>query len=242
MLPITNNEYFLHILETYASTRIGIAIIGILFPLILFFGGNITGLENSKGSIFGLGILPSLSAYYHSPMRNWFVGILFAVGVSLWLYKGYSTFEDFTLDAAGIFAIGVAIFPTSCSGTSYCDTFTKPGLHNVSAFAFFGCIAIISIAEAFGFLHRKEILKKDKFIAKTKNTTTLYKMFTVTYIVLAIAMVVLPLLAWLLYRETSIATFKIELAGVWVFSTYWIVKTIEIYHYSLETSDTVLNK
>ena len=217
MLPIEANNYRQHILDTYFSTRIGIAIISILFPLILLVGGHIflagdTELK-TQGYILGLRTLGSISAYYHSPMRNVFVGILFAIGAFLYLYKGYSTVEDFVLDGAGILAVGVALFPTSCPTELECDTFTEPVLHTVSAISFFILIAGICLAEAWG-----------KLPGGTKSP-----FFRIIYVVLGAGMIVLPLLAWILYRDTGILIFKLELAGVWVFSAYWIVKSIEIY-------------
>ena len=243
MLPLPPDDYDQHIIETYVSTRIGIAIISLLLPLILLIGGNFSAIENFQGDIFGLGVLGSFSAYYHSPLRNVFVGILFAIGTSLWLYKGYSTFEDFTLDVAGILAICVALLPTSCPVGNECNTFTAPHWHGVVAISFFILIALICVAEAFGFLHRSKIPSKYKSKSKSKSETrckSLYKLFTTLYIALAISMFVLPFSAWLFYRGTGIATFKIELAAVLVFSIYWIVKTIEINIYSLETSGAIL--
>lgn len=38
-------------------------------------------------------------------MRNWFVGILFVVGVCLYLIKGFSKWEDILLTIAGILAV-----------------------------------------------------------------------------------------------------------------------------------------
>jgi hypothetical protein len=62
-----------------------------------------------------------MSAYYHSgggAMRDEFVGILFAVGAFLCLYKGFTTFE-YALNLAGAFVIGVAAFPMEWNcGTS----------------------------------------------------------------------------------------------------------------------------
>jgi hypothetical protein len=51
-------------------------------------------------------------------------------------------------------------------------------------------------------------------------------------------MIALPLFSalWLyLVDETGSLIFWVELAGVWVFSAYWIVKTIEINESQLES-------
>jgi len=67
----------------------------------------------------------SISAYYWTLdlERNFFVGVLCAVGVFLLLYKGYNRLEDRILDLAGISAAGVAFFPMD--QTCDCDSITS---------------------------------------------------------------------------------------------------------------------
>lgn len=63
-----------------------------------------------------------MSAFYganDAGMRNWFVGILWAVGSFLILYKGFRAAEDWLLNLAGGFAILTAMTPCGCwSGLS----------------------------------------------------------------------------------------------------------------------------
>src|SRR5215468_3157099 len=95
-----------HILATYFTLRIGVAVIAIAFPLILGIVGKLYA---------GLPLQHSMSAYYHAindgkSLRDVFVGILFAVGAFLYLYKGFSGKENIALNIAGILAVGIAIF------------------------------------------------------------------------------------------------------------------------------------
>ena len=90
-----------HIFKTYTHLRIGMALTALAFPLILLLGGLSIGVEQQG----------SMSAYYHTPMRNAFVGILFMIGPFLFLYKGFSRQENHALNFAGIFAVGIAVFP-----------------------------------------------------------------------------------------------------------------------------------
>ena len=80
-------------------------IIGIFLPLLLWLVAYV---------ISSQGLLPSMSAYYHSVSRDVFVGALFAIGAAAFLYKGYSYKENIAMNLAGIFAVGVAVFPTDC--------------------------------------------------------------------------------------------------------------------------------
>lgn len=58
----------------------------------------------------------SVSAYYYTPVRAIFVGVLMAVGLSLIVIKGSTAWEDATLNAAGMLAPIVAVVPTTDVG------------------------------------------------------------------------------------------------------------------------------
>lgn len=54
----------------------------------------------------------SVSAYYYTPVRAIFVGTLMAIGLCLIVIKGSTSWEDATLNAAGMLAPIVAVVPT----------------------------------------------------------------------------------------------------------------------------------
>jgi hypothetical protein len=58
----------------------------------------------------------SVSAYYYTPVRAIFVGVLMAIGLCLIVIKGSTTWEDATLNAAGMLAPIVAVVPTTDVG------------------------------------------------------------------------------------------------------------------------------
>lgn len=60
----------------------------------------------------------SISAYYYTPARGFFVGALVAIGVALVSLKGNTEVEDVLLNLAGAFAPVVALVPTP--GTGHC--------------------------------------------------------------------------------------------------------------------------
>src|SRR5262249_50789988 len=55
----------------------------------------------------------SVSGYYYTGARNVLVGGLCAIGVFLFAYKGYDNWDRWITNVAGLFAIGVAFFPTA---------------------------------------------------------------------------------------------------------------------------------
>lgn len=58
----------------------------------------------------------SVSAYYYTPVRAIFVGMLMAIGLCLIVIKGSTAWEDATLNAAGMLAPVVAVVPTTDVG------------------------------------------------------------------------------------------------------------------------------
>ncbi len=59
---------------------------------------------------------PSISAYYYTPVRTVFVGVLVTMGVCLIALKGSTEVEDVLLNFAGMLAPGVAFVPTPEAG------------------------------------------------------------------------------------------------------------------------------
>jgi hypothetical protein len=85
-----------HFESTYYSFRLGIAVIGVILPAMLWQGGM---------AFASIPLLGSMSAYYYTGMRDVFVGALCAVGVALYHYKGFSKAENLPWNAAGGLAV-----------------------------------------------------------------------------------------------------------------------------------------
>ena len=65
---------------SYLTLRKAIGVLGISFPVILALGACIFA---------GFDIQRSVSSYYHTNMQDVFAGILFAIGLFLFSYRGY---------------------------------------------------------------------------------------------------------------------------------------------------------
>jgi hypothetical protein len=205
------------IVGSYFIMRAGIGIIGIGFPLLLLLGGLTEGICPQN----------SMSAYYHAlgphlgSMRNWFVGLLFMIAISLGLYRGFSVVEDLVLDAAAVLGVCVALFPMAwepakeaCPGS----TVSVPGatlfglsMHLTCAIAFFLCIAFVCWFCADDTL---------PLIADPARRGY----YRLGYRTIAILMPVCMLPAWLV----SGAEFWAEALGVMVFGAYWLLKNKEL--------------
>jgi hypothetical protein len=200
-----------HISSTYFTLRIGIAFIAILFPFILWIGGNLYS---------GLPLQDSMSAYYHAnighgSMRDWFVGILFAVGVFLYLYKGYSSAENIALNVAGVLVVGIAIFPMKWNCVADCRKFS---VHGFFAVSFFLCIAYVCIrcaSDTLSLIPDEELKRR----------------FNRAYKLIGMVMISSPAIAFIfsaLLQKFSALTFYVELVGVLAFATYWLTKSREL--------------
>lgn len=96
-----------HLVMSYMALRRAIGLMGAALPVILLV----------YGLGWGGGLLPSISDYYYSPLREVFVGILCALAVFLWSYRGYDDRDRWLTDArvarvASLGALGVAWVPT----------------------------------------------------------------------------------------------------------------------------------
>lgn len=212
------NELQNHMLATYATLRIGVAVIAIVFPLVLSIGG----------ALLNMPLQDSMSAYYHAncdgySMRNWFVGILFAVGIILYLYKGYSSQENYALNIAGVLAICVAIIPMKWACGEVCGTFCEAEhegltLHGICAFSFFICIAYVCIFRA------SDTLRLMKNERRERRYQRLYRWFGALMIVSPFS----ALLLTVLFDQYQRYAFVAEAAGIWIFAAYWMLKSREI--------------
>ena len=89
---------------SYLDLRKAVGIIGVALPFVLSFG---------KIVLQGPGIEDSVSDYYHTNMGDVFVGSLCAIGVFLMSCRGFDRNDKIAGSLACVFAIGVALFPTT---------------------------------------------------------------------------------------------------------------------------------
>ena len=94
---------------SYVGLRRWIGILGILLPFICLVGGWIFA---------DLSAQQSISFYYHTNMRDFFVGLLIGVSLFLVTYRGHERIDSIVATVSGIAGFGVAVFPCLLDSSS----------------------------------------------------------------------------------------------------------------------------
>jgi hypothetical protein len=202
-----SDELQKNILRTYFTLRLGVVILSVALPVVLYVDGRLNHVS----------LLRSLSEYYGDPTgyaRNLFVGILWTVGSFLILYKGFSLRENIALDLAGGFAVATAMVPCNCWCGAVGPTSKIHVFYAVSAFLCMGFVAVFCARDTI------TLLPDEKARNKFRH---LYRIIGVLLVVSPAAAVV----ASRLLQQHANDRFFIEAFGAWVFAGYWLVKTQE---------------
>ena len=209
----TREDYVL----SFYRVRQALGLLGIAFPFLLLLGG---WLENAR-------IEPSISDYYHTTLRDIFVGSLFAIGIFLVSYKGHARekgewmSDNLAATLAGIGAFGLAIFPNQLvPGTKnifefYLGTYAKWG-HFLSAFLFLGAMAYIAL---FKFARTAKPARR-KVYRFCGWAIILFGLAATGFSVLR----AWKSLGWSETIEASGIIFWCEAIGIWAFGLSWLVK------------------
>lgn len=218
--------------KTYFSLRVALGILALMLPSALWIGGYL---------LQGLPLQPSISAYYHSDVRDVFVGVLWAMGLGLIAYKGFSRREDWALNLGGVLAFCIAFFPMypadalvcilpDCAGGS-CAILSAPydhtaqvlinaKLHFPSAIGFYIVIGFVMLFCSHQTLHLVPVRER--------------RWYLVAYPVLGMAFIgsmvaVFVILSFFAYNDhcQDLRVIGVEVAGIVPFAIYWFVKTVE---------------
>ncbi len=89
---------------SYLTLRKAIGILGLALPFVLYLGATL---------LFNTGLQETISTYYYTGMRNVLVATMCAMGSFLLSYRGYERADHVAGVLASIFAVGIALFPTT---------------------------------------------------------------------------------------------------------------------------------
>lgn len=189
---------------SYYALRILIGATGILLPLLLIIGNLIA--NNTLQIEF------SVSDYYdNGTAGDILVGILFVLGFFLMTYKGYNAIDSRTANFGCVFALGVALCPTTSSNH------TIHILHFVFAILLFSVFIFFSI-----YLFRKT--DPDKEFTKQKGNRN--KVYLACGIIMILCIVGIAIsMIWLTQLSATYhLVFWFESIALISFGVSWVTK------------------
>lgn len=213
--------------KSYLAIRSAVGILAIGLPIALIIGESffLEGSVRVRGSI---------SAYYHTSMRDIFVGTLCVSGFLLCMYMfGQRGLAEFRYSlVAGVALIGVALVPTArpnlAQGAAACGVVPQPSgcaplqqllgevpvatVHHICAFVFIGCLARI----AWIFARREDELAGRHELARVLRGCAFAIMAAIGWIVVG---------GWLGIDIGPLTPLYVgEVVSVWAFGLSWLLK------------------
>lgn len=198
---------------SFLTIRRSIGILGMILPFTLLLLAYVLGCRQMQ---------PSLSHYFYTPAGGLFVGILCAVGLFLICYKGFSREDDMSTNLAGIFAFGIAFFPTGefvgslCRIVNYPQSDTRSIIHYGCAALFFSTLAYISFF----------LFTKSKG-TKTDEKVTRNRVYRVCAVLMMVCVILVPVISFTSLDHTLAPynpTFWLETGALISFGISWLVK------------------
>lgn len=218
-IPVSGEPNVREITQSFYRVRRLLGYLGFLLPLLLIIGVFLPVVD----------MKPSISDFYHTVLRDLFVGVLITMGVFLVSYQGYERkegepFSDNILaTVAGIMAFGVALFPNETEHQTT-DTLSQEILgiqaavtaHYICAVIFLFCLG------AFCFMRFAQTsdLARRKIYIRCGRIIVVAAAFAVAFS----AVKRFGPDAYKVVIDNTAAIFWAETVAVWAFSYAWLIK------------------
>ena len=168
-------------------------------------------------------LLDSISAYYHSNMRDILAGLLVGVSLFLMTYKGYEQRDMLIAIVSGIAGLGIAIFP--------CASRFEPSLAvgifqirpPIAEYLHYGSSALFFILLGINSYFLFTLGDKENW---TKSKSIRNGIYRVCGLVIFASLLTLAILSMILGEElvTTVWTFIFETVMLLAFGISWLVK------------------
>jgi hypothetical protein len=205
-------------LSYYAMSK-ALGLVALSLPFVLGLGSIALSLGANRALPHPL-LQRSISDYYYTPMRNYYVGSLCAIAVFLLCLRGYDVADEVAEFLAGIFAFGVAVFPpVNPRAAQYSSMQVKMGFVHAG----FAALMFLTLAYLCVFRFRKTapgvVLTRRK-----RHRNRVYAACGVAIVVSMVGMTSLTLARILEGRHPSQWLFWLESLAMAAFGTAWLTK------------------
>jgi hypothetical protein len=198
---------------SYLGIRQAIGLSGLLLPILL---GPVGWL------VFDIDIQNNMSSYYHTDLRDVFVGTLSAMGIFLFCYRGHDWVENWTANIGCVAALGVALCPLNEKSDLLLQN-TLPGhLHTLSGGVFFLILAFYSLyhfpSSRPDKAEPEPHVQQRNFVYRTSGVVIL-----LTLLAMGTYLFVLPG-DWRKACDDYNLLFWLEWIALWAFAAAWLIK------------------
>jgi len=204
------NDFYPDQTYTYLSLRKTVGWIGILLPFILMTGMKL---------IFnGESIQKTISQYYYTGMRDVLTGSLCSIALFMFYYRGYDKWDNILGWLAGVFAVGIALFPTSETDPQN----LSGNIHFICASIFFMLLSVFSL---FRFTKSRKGSPRSK---QKHNRNIIYRLCGVVMAASLVAIVIF----FKYFRQSHTGShfvFWAETLALFAFGISWLTKGGTLY-------------
>ncbi len=198
---------------SYLGIRRAIGLIGLFLPILLGPVGWF---------VFGIEIQDNMSSYYHTHLRDVFVGAMCAIGIFLFCYRGYDWIESWTANIGCVSALGVALCPLDANSEPLNQSSITGYLHTLSGGAFFLTLAFYS-------LYHFPSVKQEKYEVAPHEAQRNF-IYRASGVVILLSVVTMGIYLFLIPAEWVNASNQFNLLfwgewiAVWAFAAAWLTK------------------
>ncbi|WZP00629.1 hypothetical protein EP7_002278 [Isosphaeraceae bacterium EP7] len=198
---------------SYLGVRRAIGAVGLVLPVLLGPVGLL---------VFGIEIQDNMSSYYHTAMRDVFVGAMCTIGIFLFCYRGYDWIESWSANFGCLSALGVALFPLDPGSDPLHQRSVVGYLHSLSGGVFFLTLAFYS-------LYHFPSSKAEKHESAPHEAERNF-VYRTSGVVILLSMVVMGAYLFLIPDEWKRhcndynLLFWMEWVAIWAFAAAWLTK------------------
>jgi hypothetical protein len=187
----------------------GVGLLSLALPVVLVLG-NLW--------LDGGGVQDSISAYYYTVMRDYFVGSNCAVGAFLVCYRGRPA-DNYLSTAAALFVVALSLLPTTEPGTNHTSTQATVGsIHFLCATLYF----LLQAGLALFLFTRTDPHRRPTPQQRLRNV--LYRVCGIVIVACLVLIAATNILLSEQLRHEIHSLFLLESIATWAIAMAWLVR------------------